>query len=116
MVQGVRLVHRKFVTTMERRGVTSESAVGTLFDPQMHEALQQLADDSVPEGTVIREFQRAYKLHDRLLRPAMVVVATGGPSPTVAPAVAPAIEVAEAQAAQGEVIEVADESSDEAEG
>ena len=136
MVQGVRLVHRKFVTTMERRGVTSESAVGTLFDPQMHEALQQLVDDSVPEGTVIREFQRAYKLHDRLLRPAMVVVATGGPSPTAAPAIevdeapaievdeapaievdeAPTIEVEEVPATLGEVIEVSEVSADEVKG
>jgi molecular chaperone GrpE len=78
----------------------------------MHEALQQLADDTVPEGTVIREFQRAYKLHDRLLRPAMVVVATGGPSPVVPPA--PVEE--ETPAALGEVIEVAEESADASEG
>jgi molecular chaperone GrpE len=78
----------------------------------MHEALQQLADDSVPEGTVIREFQRAYKLHDRLLRPAMVVVATGGPSPTAAPAE----EVEEAPATLGEVIEVEEEIEGEVQG
>ena len=109
MVQGVRLVHRKFVTTMERRGVTSESSIGSLFDPQMHEALQQVPDASVPEGTIVREFQRAYKLHDRLLRPAMVVVATGGPA-----AGAPAPAEAAAAAPPGEVIEVdeGDESGD----
>lgn len=104
MVQGVRLVHRKFVTTMERRGVTSETSVGTLFDPQVHEALQQVPDASVPEGTIVREFQRAYKLHDRLLRPAMVVVATGGAAPSSVPV---ELETDEAPAS-GEVVEVID--------
>lgn len=101
MVQGVRLVHRKFITTMERRGVTSVTSVGSLFDPQLHEALQQIPDATVPEGTVVREFQRAYKLHDRLLRPAMVVVATGGPAPVAAAAAS----------SPGEVIEVEEEAN-----
>lgn len=115
MVQGVRLVHRKFITTMERRGVTSVTSVGTLFDPQVHEALQQVPDPSVPEGTVVREFQRAYKLHDRLLRPAMVVVATGGPAPGAT------VAAPSESAAEGEIIEVAEAdapgtSPDDAEG
>ena len=100
LVQGVRLVHRKFTQSLEKLGVTPVDSEGTHFDPTLHEALQQIEDPSVPEGTVVREFQRAYKLHDRLLRPAFVVVSRGGraatdPVPVVeaeateAPAVAP---------------------------
>jgi molecular chaperone GrpE len=81
LVQGVAMVQRKFVQTLERRGVTAIDCVGAQFDPQFHEAIQQVADASVPNNTIIQAFQRAYMLNERLLRPALVVVATGGPAP-----------------------------------
>lgn len=79
LLQGVGMVQRKFSQTLERHGVTAVSALGEAFDPHLHEAIQQKEDPSVPRNTVIQEFQKAYRLGDRLLRPAMVVVAVGGP-------------------------------------
>ncbi len=79
VVQGAEMVARKFKQVLERRGVVAVEGVGKPFDPQFHEAIQQREDTSVPNNTVVQEFQRGYLLHDRLLRPALVVVAQGGP-------------------------------------
>ncbi|MCB9507354.1 MAG: nucleotide exchange factor GrpE [Myxococcales bacterium] len=79
LVQGVDMVARKFQQSLERRGVVVLESVGKAFDPTVHEAIQQVSDDTVPHNTVVQEFQRGYLLHDRLLRPALVVVAQGGP-------------------------------------
>lgn len=76
---GVTMVARKFAQVLDRRGVKAIDALGAVFDPQFHEAIQQRADETVPHNTVVQEFQRGYLLHDRLLRPALVVVAQGGP-------------------------------------
>ena len=57
--------------------VTAIEAVGTLFDPRLHEAVSMEPTDEVPEGTVTRELQRGYQLRDRVLRPALVIVSTG---------------------------------------
>ena len=73
-VEGVRLVWRKFKTSLERQGVTQIKALGEPFDPNFHEALRQ---DKGKEGIVIEEFQRGYMMHDKLLRPARVVVGNG---------------------------------------
>ena len=74
LVEGVRLVQKLFETTLARHGVTGFSALGKLFDPNLHEALMQVEHES-PPGTVVQEMARGYKLHDRLVRPAAVVVA-----------------------------------------
>ena len=67
-VKGVRLVERKFRQILERQGVTPIDAVGRPFDPNLHEAVGG-------SGTVVaQEYQRGYKLHDRVLRPSMVLV------------------------------------------
>lgn len=78
VVEGVRLVQKLFETTLGRHGVVGFSAVGKPFDPSLHEALMQQESDQ-PPGTVVSEMARGYKLHDRLVRPAAVVVA--GPRP-----------------------------------
>jgi molecular chaperone GrpE len=80
LVQGLEMVVRKFEQTLQRRGVVIVESVGKPFDPQVHEAIQQVHDESVPHNTVVQEFQRGCLLHDRLLRPALVVVAQGGPA------------------------------------
>ena len=74
VIEGVRLVQKLFETTLARHGVTGFSAVGKPFDPSLHEALMQ-QDSDEPPGTVVSEMARGYKLHDRLVRPAAVVVA-----------------------------------------
>jgi molecular chaperone GrpE len=74
IVEGVQLVLRQFVTAFERLDVTPVEAAGQPFDPNLHEAISQLESDA-PPGTVVQVLQRGYKSGDRLLRPALVVVA-----------------------------------------
>ncbi len=73
-VDGVAQVERQLRSILERNGLTAIEAQGQPFDPALHEALMQEESDQ-PEGTVIGELQRGYKLHDRVLRPSMVKVA-----------------------------------------
>jgi len=73
-VEGVRLVAHKFKTILEGQGVKPIKATGEAFDPNFHEALRQ---DKGKEGVVIEEFQKGYMMHDKLLRPARVVVGNG---------------------------------------
>lgn len=74
IVEGVQLVLRQFTTAFERLEVTAVEAQGQPFDPNLHEAISQLESDA-PPGTVVQVLQRGYKAGDRLLRPALVVVA-----------------------------------------
>ncbi|MDO8615511.1 MAG: nucleotide exchange factor GrpE [Dehalococcoidia bacterium] len=71
---GMRLIYRKLWALLENAGVTPIQSEGQAFDPRYHEAVAH-ADGE--EGKVISEVQRGYKLHDRVLRPAMVVVGKG---------------------------------------
>jgi molecular chaperone GrpE len=73
-VEGVRLVAHKFKTILEGQGVKPIKAMGEAFDPNYHEALRQ---DKGEEGIVVEEFQKGYMMHDKLLRPARVVVGNG---------------------------------------
>lgn len=74
MLQGVELVRRELLGALAKHGVTEIEAEGAPFDPNVHEAMAQAEDDSVPPGTVVQVFQKGYRLRDRLLRPARVVV------------------------------------------
>jgi len=74
IVEGVQLVLRQFLTAFERLEVTAIEAAGQPFDPNLHEAISQ-QDSDQPPGTVVQVLQRGYKSGDRLLRPALVVVA-----------------------------------------
>ena len=74
VIEGVRLVQKLLEGTLAKHGVTSFSAVGQPFDPNLHEALMQQESEQAP-GTVVSEMSRGYKLNDRLVRPAAVVVA-----------------------------------------
>jgi len=75
IVDGVRMVGDQFRTELARHGVTPIDAVGEDFDPRTHEAIQRTPSAEHPPDTVLSEWQRGYRLHDRLLRPARVVVA-----------------------------------------
>lgn len=79
LLEGVEMVYRQFHDALGRFGVKGFSALGQRFDPGQHEAVAQREDLSVPNQTVVEEYQRGYLLHDRLVRPAMVVVSSGGP-------------------------------------
>lgn len=74
MLQGVELVQRELQGTLTKHGVTRIEALGEPFDPSIHEAMAQQEDASLPANTVVQVFQAGYRLWDRLLRPARVVV------------------------------------------
>jgi molecular chaperone GrpE len=73
-VSGLELVVREFETAFERLGVVPVPSVGERFDPAMHEAIAAEESDEVEEDTVVAELVPGYRLHDRLLRPAIVRV------------------------------------------
>lgn len=75
LVEGVSLVLRSFLDIVEKHGVSRVSAKGQLFDPAKHEAMAQVENTEVEPNTVVDEYAPAYLLYDRLLRPALVVVA-----------------------------------------
>ena len=73
-VEGMWLVERKLRSILEAEGLEPVESLGKPFDPYMHEAVAHVESDQ-PDGTVIEEFQKAYRLHDRVIRPALVAVA-----------------------------------------
>jgi len=73
---GVELIHKQFKDALSKLGLEPVEAVGHTFDPHLHEAVTTEATDKHKENTVIQEFQRGYKIGDRLLRPAKVKVAS----------------------------------------
>ena len=74
VIEGVKLVQKLLENMLAKHGVTAFSALGQPFDPTLHEALMQQESDA-PPGTVVSEMSRGYKLNERLVRPAAVVVA-----------------------------------------
>ena len=78
-IEGIAAIDRKLDLLLSSEGLTPIEAVGKPFDPHEHEAIAQEERPDVPDGTVIAELQRGYRVRDRVLRPAMVVVSTGGP-------------------------------------
>jgi molecular chaperone GrpE len=72
---GVELIHRDFMTALERLGVRPFAAVGQPFDPTRHEAVSRVERDDVEDQTVVAEPVRGYLFQERVLRPAQVVVA-----------------------------------------
>src|SRR5690349_17316430 len=75
---GVELIHKQLLDLLRKKGVTPIDSVGQDFDPHIHQAVTQEVSDDHREGEVMQELARGYKLGDRLLRPAMVKVATRG--------------------------------------
>ncbi len=74
LATGVEMTLKLLLDTLKRHGVTPIEAVGEPFDPNLHEAVGETASDTVESGQVAEELQRGYLLHDRLLRPSMVLV------------------------------------------
>lgn len=75
LVDGVTLVGRSFLETLEKYGVVQMTAKGETFDPTKHEAMAQVENAEVVPNSVVDEYCPAYLLHGRLLRPALVTVA-----------------------------------------
>ena len=72
---GVELIHRQLLDLLKKRGVTTVETVGQSFDPHLHQAVAYDESPGVPDGQIIGELRRGYRLGERLLRPALVRVA-----------------------------------------
>ena len=78
---GIHLIATEFQSLLQRHGVEELKAEGELFDPNKHEALSSEPREDLPPGSVARVFKKAYKLHDKLIRPAQVTVSSAPPTP-----------------------------------
>jgi molecular chaperone GrpE len=76
-VDGIRLVSKQLEDALGRFGVTGFDSLGEPFDPARHEAVGSRPHETIAAQSVCEEYQRGYMLHDRLLRPALVIVSTG---------------------------------------
>lgn len=74
LVKGVEMIYRQLLQALEQAGMSKIEAVGQPFDPNLHEAIMQVDDDSVPEDTVVEELRAGYMLKERVIRPSMVKV------------------------------------------
>jgi molecular chaperone GrpE len=74
VLEGVNMTLREILKVFEQYGIKPFESLGKPFDPSLHQAVMQEDDEAYPENTVTKELQKGYLIHDRLLRPAMVVV------------------------------------------
>jgi molecular chaperone GrpE len=75
--QGFSLVQKQLQDFLREQGVEPIEAVGAVFDPNLHEAVSQMTSADHPEGQVCQQIRKGYRLRERLLRPAMVIVSKG---------------------------------------
>lgn len=78
-LEGIQVTERELLNVMERHGIAKLDPKGERFDPNSHQAMFEVEDASVPEGTIVQVVQSGYVIAERVLRPAMVGVAKGGP-------------------------------------
>jgi molecular chaperone GrpE len=86
LVEGVELTERELLKALEKNGVRQFNPQGEKFDPNVHQAMFEIPDASVPAGSVVQVVQPGYMIGERVLRPALVGVSKGGPK--VAPVTA----------------------------
>lgn len=79
LIEGVEMTERSMLTTLERHGVAKLEPLGEKFDPNFHQAMFEVPDPEKPANTVVQVVQPGYSISGRVLRPAMVGVAKGGP-------------------------------------
>ena len=79
LIEGVEMTERGMLATLERHGVRKIEAEGQKFDPNFHQAMFEVPNPNVANNTVVQVVQAGYAIGDRVLRPAMVGVAKGGP-------------------------------------
>ncbi len=82
LIEGVEMTERSMLTALERHGVRKIEPEGQKFDPNFHQAMFEVPNADVPSNTVVQVVQAGYVIGERVLRPAMVGVAKGGPKPT----------------------------------
>lgn len=78
-VEGVELTERELLKVLEKHGVRRFDPMGEKFDPNVHQAMFEVPDPTKPAGTVVQVMQAGFMIGDRVLRPALVGVAKGGP-------------------------------------
>jgi molecular chaperone GrpE len=79
IVEGLEMVHKRLLASLAKHGVEPIEALGKPFDPNFHEALVQTPDATHPEGTVVAELGKGFRLRDRVLRPTKVAVSIHPP-------------------------------------
>ena len=84
-IEGVELTERDLLKSLEKHGVKKFDPLGERFDPNRHQAMYEVADPSLPAGTVAQVMQAGYTIGERVLRPALVAVAKGGPKTAAEP-------------------------------
>ena len=84
LLEGVELTEKSLHQALEKNGVKKFDPAGQKFDPNVHQAMYEVPDPSVPSGTVAQVVQSGYMIGDRILRPALVGVAKGGAKPAPA--------------------------------
>jgi molecular chaperone GrpE len=89
LMAGLEMTEKELATVFERHHIVKIEPLGERLDPHSHEAMFEMPDPKIPSGTVVQVLQAGYRLHDRLLRPAQVGVAKGGPAPAPAPQLEP---------------------------
>ncbi len=75
VLEGIKMVQKEFHKVLEQSGVKKIRSVGEEFDPEVHEAFAMERTEEQPDNTVLKEIRAGYKLNDRLIRPAQVIVA-----------------------------------------
>ncbi|WP_439331622.1 nucleotide exchange factor GrpE [Pelagibacterium lacus] len=78
LIEGIEMTEREMQRLLQKNGVTPIEAQGEKFDPHRHQAMFEVPDASVPDGTVVQVVQAGYAIGERVLRPAMVGVSKGG--------------------------------------
>jgi molecular chaperone GrpE len=84
-LEGVTMTERELLNVLERYGIKRVQPAGEPFNPHLHQAVMEIQRSDVPAGTVVQVFQAGFTIEDRVLRPAMVAVAKGGPKSAQAP-------------------------------
>lgn len=78
LLKGVELTEAELMKVFSKHGISKMEIMGTVFDPNFHQVVQEVEDKTKPNGTIIAELQTGYMINDRILREAMVVVSKGG--------------------------------------
>ncbi len=79
LLEGLQLIERELLKTLQKNGVRKFYPQAEKFDPNLHQAMYEVADASVPAGNVVQVIQPGYMIGERMLRPALVAVAKGEP-------------------------------------
>jgi molecular chaperone GrpE len=81
LFDGVELTERDLLKALEKHGIRRIEPNGQRFDPNLHQAMYEVPDENIAPGTVVQVLQPGFTIGDRILRPALVAVAKGGPKP-----------------------------------